>query len=266
MIRNILVPLCREPEIDIAFQHAIEIAERVGAHLIIAVAAAVEREDVTAELPGLEPSPVEKAVGEEPGWPKVEGEEQRVPDIAAAAVSECEERRIARRVIVTRGSLVGRVIELSKLADLLVACAIGRTEQTNARALWRLAMAASCPCLVCGVRKRNLRRMAAYYDGSAVGARALRAACELAAGLNMRMSITVSGKNRLSVQQQMAEGRMVAVAYNVEHDVEAVVGLRPEEFVKLAEEAGADVIAGPRVKGFVKAALTSGSAPVLVGD
>ncbi len=265
MFRNILVPICPSAGSEVALEQAMDLAERLAARLFLAAVSPAQREDLTADLPGMEPNPVDEAVGDEALWPEASAAPASVPKHALVAASQCERRRLLHQIVPVHGLLLPRLRELSRLNDLIVACCPGTVEALSSRDGVALATTAACPCLFTAAKFVLLRRMAVLYDGSADCARALRCAARLASVLNLRMAVTASGPGRRLLEQRMDEARVVAVGYHVEHTVDSLLGLRARNFPAVAEEAGADIVAGPPTRQFAAAALARPSLVSLVG-
>lgn len=264
MFRNILVPICASASTEVALEQAMDLAERLGARLFLAAVSPAQREDLTADLPGMEPSPVDEAVADEALWPETAAPAS-VPEHALVAASQCERHHVLHRIVLVHGPLLSRLRELSRLTDLIVACCPGTVEALSPREGATLAVTAACPSLFTAARFVLLRRMAVLYDGSADSARALRCAVHFASVLNLRMAITASGSARRLLEQRMDEARVVAVGHHVEHTVDSLLGLRPQDFPAVAEEAGADIVAGPPSRQFAAATLARPSLVSLVG-
>lgn len=266
MIGNIAVAVTTEPAKDVGLRQALDLAERLSARVLLIVPAPLEREEVAAELPGMEADPVERVLSEEPGWPDAEGEMGRLPDIAVRAAETCRTRRIAHEIMVVHGRLPARLRDISRLADLLVLCCPGRPLTVTARQVMWLARRAACSCMLTAGEVGPIRLILSLYDGSVGGARRLRYVCALAAGLNARVTITVTGRSRAGVEQLMDEARIVALGYHVEHKIDALVGMSVAELPSLAQDAGAELVAGPPSRAFISSAIALSSMHVLVGQ
>lgn len=248
-----------------ALEQALDLAERVDARLLLAVSAPLDREDTIGDLPGMEPDPVERAVSDASLWRVAPDISAELPEHAASAAVVCEREQVPCRVFVVHGNVLLRLRALSRLADLLVSCCPGPMKGLSLRDGVRLAMTASCPCLFTATEPVAVRKLSALYDGTPEGARSLRYAAALCDALNLRIAVTAIGPSRHLLHQRMEEAHVIVVGYHLEHSVDGLLGLRPSEFPIIAQDEAADIVAGPRSRGLLLAALRTPSLLSLTG-
>ncbi len=266
MICTIAVPVCTERARDPTLAQAIDLAKRTGAKLLLVATAELAREELAVELPGLEPSPVEKALPDEVMWPAEEQPPAALPEPAVMAVAECEREQVPHRVTVAYGRPASRLRDLSRLVDLVVACRPGFSAEMRLREAIGLVRAAACPVLFVAAETLIPATVAALYDGTVPSARTLRFAAELCRMANLRLHVTATASDRRRLDKLAAEAEAVAVSYGVEHRVAALRGLRPADFPAYAEEDGAQIAAAPGNGGFLRAAFKLSSLMVLAGQ
>jgi hypothetical protein len=255
LIANVLLPIAADPSCEVSLEQGLDLADRLRARLVLVARAAEEREDFAEELPGLERSPVERAMPKEDFWP-VEGERPAaVPDVALAAAARCEELRVANALMLAYGRLASRLRDASRLCDLALLPRPSSPAVLTTREALRLALSAACPCLFCAASFLQPRRVVAWYDGSVVSCRALRFTCGLVSLLNTSLTVVVSARARKRADDLRHEARAMTAGYRIEREITALVGLRPTEFAALADEMGADLVAGPPSKPIIAPAL-----------
>jgi hypothetical protein len=222
-------------------------------------AAAPEKEDLTEGLPGMDKSPVERAVREESLWPTEPGRPASVPDYAIAAADRCEELRVAHAVTFAYGRLAPKLRDASRLCDLAVLPRPTSPALLTLREALGLALGAGCPCLFSSLTLLQPRHVVAWYDGGAEAARCLRFSCELVALLNLTITVLVSAPSRGRADDLRHEARAVATGYRVDHEITALVGLRPADFAAAADDVAADVAAVPPSKPLAATAIQHSS-------
>lgn len=240
-------------------EQGLDLADRLRARLVLVARAAEEREDLSQELPGLEKSPIERAMPKEDFWPVEGGRPAAVPELALAAAARCEELRVAHALVLAYGRFAPRLRDLSRLCDLALLPRPSSPAVLAMREAVRLALSAACPCLFCAASALQPRRFVAWYDGSAASSRALRFTCGLVSALNTSLTVVVSARARNRADELRHEARAVTAGYHVEREITALVGLRALEFAGLADEMGADVAAAPPSKPLIAPALAHSS-------
>ena len=265
MIANLLVPMAAGRACEVSFDQALDLADRLRARLVlVATASAAPREDLGVEMPGMSPSPIERAVPEESLWP-VPGEgTAEIPDYAVNAAFRCQELRIGCLLRVVYGRLAQQAREVSHLCDLAVlprptSAAI----MTMREAVW-LATSARCPCLFTALDPLEPRRTVAWYDGKPASARSLRYAAELVALLNLRLTTLISAPTRGRAHELGHEAEIIASGYHIEHTTQVLVGAKLAQLSGVADEASAHIVVAPAVRAFAASALQRSSIMTLV--
>lgn len=266
MIVNILLPIAADPCCEVSLEQGLDLADRLRARVVLVARAAEEREDLAVDLPGLEKSPVERAMPQEELWPVEGGRPAAVPELALAAAARCEELRVAHALVLAYGRFAPRLRDLSRLCDLALLPRPSSPTVLAMRDAIRLALSAACPCLFCAASVLHLRRFVAWYDGSVASSRALRFTCGLVSSLNTSLTVVVSARSRNRADELRHEARAVTAGYRIDREITALVGLQPAEFAGLADEMGADVAAAPPAKPLIAPALTHSSYMTLVGS
>lgn len=259
MIANILLPIAADPSCEVGFEQGLDLADRLRARLVLVARAVEEREDLSQELPGMEKSPVERALPREELWPVEERRPAAVPELALAAAVRCDELRIAHALMLAYGRFAPRLHDASRLCDLAVLPRPSNPAVLTMREAIRLALSAACPCLFCAASVLQPRSVVAWYDGSVASSRALRFTCGLVSLLNTSLTVVVSARARERADELRHEARAVTAGYRSEREITALVGLRPVEFAGLADEMGAAMVAAPPSKPLIAPALNHSS-------
>jgi hypothetical protein len=186
--------------------------------------------------------------------------------LLAAVGAECERAGLSHQIVPASGSVAASLREFSRVADLVVVCHPALQRALKLREALTLARRAACPLLFAAADPLPWRRVAACYDGTPAGARLLRFAAGLCAGLNLRLAVTVAARQRWQVERLEMEARLIAVAYHLEHEVAGYVGLRGADFAAAAAESGAQVLALPPLPSFLQPALQLTSLATLTGS
>lgn len=267
LIANILLPMAAGRACEVSFNQAFLLADRLRARLVLVAASSATTqpgEDLGVEMPGMDKSPVERAVPEEELWP-VSGEgHAELPDFAVNAAQRCQEMRIGCLIRVAYGRLASHAREVSQLCDLAVLPRPTSAAAMTQREALNLALTSQCPCLFSALDVVEPRRAVAWYDGKPPSARSLRTVAELVALLNLRLTVILTAPNRSRAHELGRQVEVVASGYHIECTTQILVGGKASEVAAVADESGAHIVAAPAVRPFVKAALERSSIMSLV--
>ncbi|MBC7288486.1 MAG: universal stress protein [Armatimonadetes bacterium] len=266
MVYLIAVSVCRERVADPAVSQAIDLARRTGAKLLVVATAPPERGEVAVELPGFEPSPVDRALPQESMWPAEEAQPSTIPEAALATAKECERAGVPCRIKVSYERPAAALKDVSRLADLVVACRPGLSREMRSREALALGAEAACPVLFAASESLIPHAIAVFYDGKVSSSRVMRFAAGLCKLANLRLHVAATAASKPRVEELMSEAEALAVGYGVEHEVVAVRGLNPKDFPAYAEDIGCEIAAAGASSAFMRAGFGLTSIILLTGN
>jgi nucleotide-binding universal stress UspA family protein len=246
MYKSILLCTDGSPAADVAADHAIALAGKFHAHLI-----ALYVTDIRV-LEGPLLSDLSGAIGAQPYstlLPQIEQlQRDKAGTILGAVARRCADKGVEAEIVHETGSFVQTMRGYESRADLVVLGQHGEhakwLEGMLGSSVERMVRASVKPCLVTTDRFRPTNHILIAHDGSAESTKALRAGIDLAANLNIEVTITTVGPNDntdaatkiLKDAQQLALARKLTVHTQLRH------GDAEIEILMVSEESGADLI------------------------
>lgn len=217
MIRNILLGYNGTRGADVAFSQASDVAhaaharihvariEKISADARIALSAEVLADSSSASFPDF------NAAVEAPGEPTA-GLEQ--------ILEKCHREQVFCTFGEYYGDPVGRLLELSRMADLLV---VGRRDEPRqaqthplGRVARQVALRTSIPTLFAGQEHLPLKSAMLLYEPRVAGGRALSVAGEVCSTLNITLNVLCVGHGEHDAAQAEAEARFALRAWHVD--------------------------------------------------
>ncbi len=219
MIRNILVGYGGSRGAQVALSQALQIAQASEGRLRLAMV-----EDVTdsaAEV-GLvaERSPEQAVLAAAEERSEVEPDSLGPSPALEEAALRCRQEGVACSLARSYGNIAQRLLDLSRLADLLVVGRHGEGSRYRRSVLGRnarrIAGGAITPTLFTDRDYLPVRSATLYYEPRPPGGRALSQAAELCSLLNVDLNVTCVGLDRIDAAAAEAEARQALRAYHVE--------------------------------------------------
>ncbi len=246
MYQNILLGTDGSPAADVAAEHAVGLAKRLGSRLT-----AIYVTDVRI-LEGPLLSDLSGALGAQPYsalLPQIEQiQREKAEAILNSISSRCSAQGVGCETVHATGGLVRTMLQYEAAADLVVLGQRGEhapwSEGMLGSSVERVVRASFKPCLVTADQFRRIDSLLLAYDGSAESNKALRAGIELASALNLAVTlITVCAddKEQLSFKT-LEQARQQAADRKLTVRAELKRGNPEAEILKLAEAVRADLI------------------------
>ncbi len=244
MIKNVLVALDGSEHSRSATEHALWIAERLGAavtglHVIDIVS--IEGSflhDISGSL-GFEPyldfSSKMREVLQERG--------RALLDEFAARAAEAAVRS---DTVMDVGVIANEICERARTADLVVIGHRGVNEKFTTGLLGGTAESVTRKCpkplLVCPMEWKGILRPLLAYDGSPRSASAMQAAAEFCASLKLPLAVAHVARDEAAGAKTLDEARRYLASYAIEASFYALAGHAPEQIVAAIRDHGPDLL------------------------
>jgi nucleotide-binding universal stress UspA family protein len=246
MYKNILLCTDGSPGADVAAEHAVGLARRLGGRIT-----ALYVTDVRI-LEGPLLSDISGALGAQPYsalLPQFEQIQREKADaILKSVASRCSAQGVECQTVHETGVLVRTMLQHEANADLVVLGQRGEHAQWSegmlGSAVERMVRASFKPCLVTADRFRPIQHILLAHDGSAESNKALRAGIDLAIDLHVESTIvTVSqDENEAAASKTLQQARQQALDHKLTVHAELKHGNAETEILKLGDEVKADLI------------------------
>ncbi|MEN6645013.1 MAG: universal stress protein [Armatimonadia bacterium] len=218
MIRNILLGYNGTRGADVAFSQAADIAHAAKARIHVA---RIERmpADARIQLSGdtLADSSPSPTFSELNGATETVAEPSGVLD---QVLDKCRREQVFCTFREYYGDPAGRLMELSRLAELLVVARRDEPRHSRAHPLGRvarqLAMRTSTPVLFTGHEHLPVKSAALLYEPRIAGGHALTMAGGLCSTLNITLNVLCVGHGETDAAQAEAEAKFALRAWHVE--------------------------------------------------
>jgi len=244
MIKSILVALDGSRHADGALEHALWLAERLGARIIgLHVIDIVSIEgsfvhDVAGSL-GFEPyldfsSKMREAL------------QERGRMLLDAFAARCEARRIPCETVLPIGIVANEICDQARTADLVLVGRRGVNEQFSTGLLGSTTESVTRKSpksvLVCPAQFQEPRRPLLAYDGSSRASAAMHAAAELASALGLPLTVAHVGREGdAEAHRTMDEARRYLASWQIEAAAKMLTGPPHQRIVDLVRDGGFDL-------------------------
>lgn len=249
MIADILVGYTPSRFSQVAFEHALDLAEKCGARIrLLGAIEDTEPEDETGlvgasspdlldyvETPGGEPSETDPPAG--------------IPPYMEEARLRCVQAHVACSVRRLHGEANRRLREQSRLAQLLVIGRHGRrvvgVRPHLGRTIRGLLASLPIPLMVGHETYRELARLLLVYTPTLVGGRTLNMAAQIATTVNGTLDIITPGATRRAAQRTLAEAEFARLPYHLDGAGDYIEGDVVEALLRAGMERQYDLVAVP---------------------
>jgi nucleotide-binding universal stress UspA family protein len=225
MIRNILVGYGGSRGAQVALSQALQIAHASTGRIRLAM---VEDVSDSAAETGLvmERSSEQIALAASEERAEVEPESLGPSPALDDAAMRCQSEGVACSLVRAYGGVGERLLDLSRLADLVVVGRRGEGSRYRRSVLGRnarrLAAGAVTPTLFADREYLPVRSATLYYEPRPAGGRALAAVAEICSLLNVDLNVMCVGLGRADANAAESEARLALRAYHL--DGEFVTG------------------------------------------
>jgi nucleotide-binding universal stress UspA family protein len=225
MIKNILVGYGGSRGAQVALGQALELAQAAGARIRLAMVENVADGPTEAGLV-MEQSPEQVLLAATADRAEAEPDSMTPGPTLDDAAERCQAEHVPCSLARYYGDIGERLLDLSRLADLLVVGRRGESSRYRRSVLGRnarrLAAGAIIPTLFADRELLPLRSATLYYEPHPEGGRALAFAAEICSLLNVSLNVMCAGRGRLSAAAAETEARFALRAYHL--DGEFVTG------------------------------------------
>jgi nucleotide-binding universal stress UspA family protein len=244
MIKNVLVAIDGSEHSRSATDHAVWIAERLGA----AVTALHVIDIVSIEGSFLHD--ISGSLGFEPyldfSSKMREVLEERGKAMLADFCEHAKERGVRFETVMDVGVIANEICERARTADLVVIGHRGINEKFSTGLLGGTAESVTRKCpkplLVCPVGWKPIQKPLLAYDGSPRSAAAMQAAAEFSASFSLPLAVVHVAREETSDDRALDEAKHYLASYSIESTFTAIKGHAPECIVEVIKSSAHDLL------------------------
>ena len=244
MIKSVLVAIDGSEHSRSAIEHALWIAECVGASVT-----ALHVIDIVS-IEGSFLHDISGSLGFEPyldfSSKMREVLEERGKAMLADFVARAGDSKVRCETLMDVGVIANEICERARTADLVVIGHRGVNEKFSTGLLGSTAESVTRKCtktlLVCPMEWKGVKKPLLAYDGSQRSANAMQAAAEFCVSLGLPLAVAHVARDEASGARALEEAKRYLASYNIPATFACVTGHAPEQIVATIRSQGHDLL------------------------